>query len=123
MSSHPVLNLFISFMKSCTLLSPWCFSNREDVSISGKLFDLFSTHTYDGEGKVSWPEHLHIFISMIHEEDEFFYEHVSFLLAYTLHKSPFRQVLSLPTDTVHSFEHFCDLIEEAFYHFDLDHLD
>jgi len=74
MSSHPVLNLCISFMESCILLPPRCFSNREDVSISEKLFDLLSTHTYDGEGEVAWPKHLHNFISMIYEEDEFTYE-------------------------------------------------
>ena len=103
--------------------SPRCFSNHEDVSISGKIFDLLSTHMYDGDGKVAWPEHAPNFFSMIHEEDEFSNEHASLLLAYTLRESPFRWVLSLPVDTVHSFEHFCDLIEDTFYHFDPDHLD
>jgi len=60
---------------------------------------------------------------MLHEEDEFSDEQASLLLAYTLRESPFHWVLSLPADTVHSFEHFCDLIEDTFYHFDLDHLD
>jgi len=78
---------------------------------------------YDGDGKVAWPEHAPNFFSMIHEEDEFSNEHASLLLAYTLRESPFRWVLSLPVDTVHSFEHFCDLIEDTFYHFDPDHLD
>ena len=32
-------------------------------------------------------------------------------------------MLSLLVDTVHSFEHFCDLIEDMFCHFDLEHLD
>ena len=62
--------------------------NREDVSISEKIFDLLSNHTYDGEGEVSWPEHLHNFVSMIQEEDEFFDEQVGLLLTYTLHESP-----------------------------------
>jgi len=78
--SHLFLNLCISFMKSCTLLPPMCFSNHEDVSISGKLFDLLCTHTYDSEGEVAWPEHLHNFISMIHEEDEFSDEQEVFCL-------------------------------------------
>jgi len=60
---------------------------------------------------------------MIYEEDEFSDEHASLLLAYTLRKSPFRWVLSLLADTMHSFEHFYDLIEDRFYHFDLDYLD
>ena len=81
MSSHPVLNLCISFMESCTLHSPRCFSKLEDVSISGKLLDLLSTHMYDGEGEVAWPENLHNFLSMIHEEDEFSDEKASLLLA------------------------------------------
>jgi len=86
-------------MESCTLLSPRCFSNHEDVSISGKIFNLLSTDTYHGEGKVAWP------------------------LAYTLRESPFCWVLSLLADIAHSFEHFCDLIEDTFYHFDPYHLD
>ena len=110
-------------MKSCILLPPRCFLNHEDVSISGKIFELLSTHTYDGEGKVAWLEHLHNFLSMIHEEDEFSDEQVGLLLVYTLRESPFHWVLSLPADTVHSFEHFCDFIEDMFYHFDPDHLD
>lgn len=99
------------------------FSNCEDVSILGKIFYLLSTHTYDGEGEVAKPGHLHKFLSMIHEEDEFSDKQVSLLLAYTLCESPFRWVLSLLADTMHSFEHFCDLIEDIFYHFDPNHLD
>ena len=45
------------------------------------------------------------------------------LLAFTLRESPFHWVFSLSADTMHSFEHFYDLIEDMFYHFDLDHLD
>lgn len=45
------------------------------------------------------------------------------LLAYTLRESPFRWVLSLLVDTMHSFENFYDLIEDTFNHFDLDYLD
>ena len=110
-------------MESCILVPPRCFSNHEDVSISGKLFDLLSTHTYDGEGEVAWLENLHNFLSMIHEEDEFSDEQADLLLAYILRNSPFRWVLNLLADTVHSFEHCCDLIEDMFYHFDPYHLD
>jgi len=60
---------------------------------------------------------------MIHDEDELSDEQDDLLLAYTLHKSPFYWVLSISADTVHSFDHFCDLIEDTFYHFDPDHLD
>ena len=60
---------------------------------------------------------------MIYEEDELSDEHDRLLLAYTLHESPFHWLLSLPADIVHSFEHFYDLIEDMFYHFDPDHLD
>ena len=84
MSSHLVLNLCISSMESSILLTPRFFSNCEDVSISGKLFNLLSTHMYDGEGEVAWPEHLHNFLFMIYEEDEFSDEHASLLLSYTL---------------------------------------
>ena len=57
---------------------------------------------------------------MLYEEDEFTDEHARLLLAYTLRESPFHWVLSLPTDTIYSCEHFCDLIEDMFYHFDPD---
>ena len=60
---------------------------------------------------------------MIYEEDEFSDEQAGSLLAYTLRESPFCWVLSLPANIVHSFEHFCDLIEDTFCHFDPDHLD
>ena len=60
---------------------------------------------------------------MILEEDEFTDKQVDFMLAFTLCESPFRWVLSLLADTMHSFEHFCDLIEDTFYHFDPEHLD
>ena len=60
---------------------------------------------------------------MIYEEDEFTDEQASLLLAYTLHESPFRWVLSLLASTVYSCKHLCDLIEDTFYHFDLNHLD
>jgi len=55
---------------------------------------------------------------MIYGEDEFSNEHVDLLLAYTHRESPFNWVLSLPSDTMHSFEHLCDLIGDIFYHFD-----
>ena len=73
--------------------------NLEDVSILVKLFDLLFTHMYDGEGEVAWPKHLYNFLFMIYEEDEFTNKHVSLLLTYTLHESPFRCVLNLPADT------------------------
>ena len=123
MSSHSILDLSISIMESCILLPPRCFLNREDVSISGKLFNLLSTHMYDFEGEVAWPKHLHKFVSMIHVEDEFSNEQASSMLAYTLRESPFRWVLNLSADPMHSFEHFYDLIEDTFYHFDPNHLD
>ena len=110
-------------MEICILLPSRCFSNRKDLYISGKIFNLFSTHMYDGEGKVALPEHLHSFLSMIYEEDEFTDEHVDLLLAFTLCESPFCWVLSLLSDTMHSCENFYDLIEDTLYHFDLDHLD
>ena len=72
---------------------------------------------------MAWPEHLHNFLSMIYEEDEFTNKQASLMLAFTLRESPFFWVLSLPTNTVHSCEHFCDLIEDTFYHFDPNHLD
>jgi len=110
-------------MESCILIPPRCFANREDVSISGKLFDLLSTHTYDGEGEVAWLEHLHNFLSMIYEEDEFTNKQASLLLVFTLRESPFRWVLSLPANSMHSCEHFCDIVEDTFLHFDPYHLD
>jgi len=60
---------------------------------------------------------------MLHEEDGYYDEHANLLLAHTLHESPCQWLLSLLADSVHSLEHFCDLIEDTFYHFDLDHLD
>jgi len=78
---------------------------------------------YDGEGKVAWLEHLHNFLSIIHEEHQFCNKRAGLLLAYTLRKSQFHWVLNLPYDTIHSFEHFCDFTEDTFYHFDLDHID
>jgi len=60
---------------------------------------------------------------MIYEEDEFTDEQEGLLLASTLHESPFHWVLSLPANTMHSCEHFCDLIEDMFHHFDPNHLD
>jgi len=60
---------------------------------------------------------------MIHEEDEFFYEQIGLLLACTLREYPFHWVLSLTANTMHSIEHFYDLIEDMFYHFDPNHLD
>jgi len=110
-------------MGSCILLPLRFFSNCEDVCTSGKLFNLLSTHTYDGKGKVAWPEQLHNFLSMIYEENEFIDERAGLLLAYTFREAPFHWVLSLLVDTAHSCEHFCDLIEDTVYHFDPDHLD
>ena len=77
-SSFEPLYIFHGVLHSS---SPRSFSNREDVSILGKLFDLFSTHTYDGEGEVAWPERLYKFIFMMYEEDEFSEEHAGLLLA------------------------------------------
>ncbi len=110
-------------MESFTLNPPRCFSHAEPIHITREFFDLLSTYTYDGEGKVAWLEHLYNFFSMIYEEDEFTDKQTDLLLAFTLRESPFRWVLSLSADTVHSFEHFCDLIEDTFQHFDLDHLE
>ena len=49
-SSFEPLHIFHGVLHSS---SPEVFSNREDVSISGKLFNIFSTHMYDGEGEVA----------------------------------------------------------------------
>lgn len=110
-------------MDSCTLLPPRCFSNHEDVTITRGFFDHLSTYTYDGEREVVWPEFLHGFLSMLHEEDGCSDEQANFLLAYTLRESPHWWLCSLSADSVHSLEHLCDLIEDTFYHFDPDHLD
>ena len=88
-----------------------------------EFLDLLFEFTYDGEGEVAWLEHLYNFLFMIYEGDEFFDEQAGLLLVYTLRESPFRLVLSLPTNIVHSFEHFWDLIEDTFYYFDPDYLD
>ena len=82
-----------------------------------------STYTYDGEGEVAWPTFLHDFLAMLYEEDRYFDKQASLLFAYTLRESPHQWLCSLPADRVHSLEHFCDLIEDTFYHFDRDHLD
>ena len=110
-------------MDSCTLLPPRCFLNHEDVFITGEFFDLLSTFTYDGESEVAWPEYLHGFLSMLHEEDGCSDEQASLLLAYTLREYPLRWLFILPADSMHSLEHFCDLIEDTSYDFDPDHLD
>ena len=60
---------------------------------------------------------------MIYEEDEYTEEQASLLLAHTLHESPFHWVPSLSANTVHSCEHFYDISEGTFYHFNPDHLD
>lgn len=52
MSSHPILNLCISIMDSCTLFPLWCFSNPKTVTITKEFFYHFSTYTYDG---AKWP--------------------------------------------------------------------
>jgi len=75
-------------MDSCTLLPPRCFLNHEDVTIMREFLDHLSIDTYDGEGEVAWPELSHDFLSMHHEEYGCSNEHVIFLLAYTLCKSP-----------------------------------
>jgi len=114
---------FHTFQRILHSSSPEVFSNHEDVSILGKLSNILSTHTYDGEGKLDWPRILHNFLSIIYEEDEFTNEQVGLLLAFTLRESPFHWVLSLLANTVHSCEHIYDLIEDMFHHFDPDHLD
>ncbi len=45
------------------------------------------------------------------------------MLAYKLHEYPLRWLCSLPANSMHSIEHFCDLIEDTFHHFDLEHID
>lgn len=85
--------------------------NRDDVPITGEIFDLLSIYMYDGKGEVAWPKYLHEFISMLHEEDGGSHEHASLLLAHTLRESPCRWLLSLLANSMHSLEHFCDLIE------------
>ena len=89
----------------------------------GEFFDILSTFTYDGEGEVAWPEYLHDFISMLHEEDGCSDEQADFLLAHTLRESSRRWLLSLSADNVHSLEHFYDLIEDTFHHFDPKNID
>ena len=89
----------------------------------GEAFrSLFHSHVWwCRQSGLAWE--LTNFLSMIHEEDKFFDEQFGLFLSYTLHESPCRWVVSLSVDTVHSFEHFCDIIEDTFYHFDPYHLD
>ena len=75
-------------MDSCTLLPQRCFSNHEDVTITREFFEYFSTYMYDGEGEVAWPEYLHDFLSILHEEDGCSDKQAILLLAYTLRESP-----------------------------------
>jgi len=60
---------------------------------------------------------------MLDKEDVWSDKHASLLLAYTLHESQHRWLGSLMTNIVPSLEHFCDLIEDTFYHFDPEYLD
>jgi len=78
---------------------------------------------YDGEGELAWSVLLHDFLAILDEEDGCSDEQASLLLAYTLRESPHRWLCSLPTDSVHSLENFCNLVEDTFYHFDPEHLD
>lgn len=99
------------------------FLHAKLVHITREFFDLLSRYTYDGEGKVAWPVFVHDFLAMLDEDDGCSNKHNSMLLAYTLHESPLQWSCSLPTDNVHSLEHFCDLIEDIFHHFDPKHVD
>lgn len=119
-SSFYPLHIFHGFLHSSSL--EVFFESWRCLHL-GEAFNILSTHTYDGEGKVSFLEHLYNFIFMIYEEDHFFDEHIGLLLAYTLRKSPFLWVLSLSVNIVHSFENLCEIIEDTFYHFYLDYLD
>ena len=85
--------------------------------------NLLSGFMSDGEGKVAWPKYLHAFLALLHEDDGCHDEQAHLLLAYTLYESPHRWLCNIPADNVHSLEHFCDLIEDTFYHFSLEHLD
>jgi len=75
---------------------------------------------YDGEGEVAWLEYLDAFLSMLHEEYGCSDEQANLLLAHTLRESPHRWLLGLPANNMHSLEKLCDIIEDTFYHFDID---
>lgn len=110
-------------MESCTLLPPRYFLHAKSVTIAREFFDLLSTYTYDGEGEVAWPKFLHEFLAFLHEDDGCSDKQASLLLTYTLRESPHQWLCSLPTDNVHSLQHFYDLIEDTVYHFDPEYLD
>lgn len=104
-------------------LNPRCFSHVEPVHIMWEFFDLLSTYTYHSDGELIWLVFLHDFLTMIHMEDGCSDKHASLLLGCTLRESLHRWLCSIPADNVHSLEKFCDLIEDTFHHFDLEHLD
>ena len=78
---------------------------------------------YDGEGEVAWPVLLYDFLSILDEDDGCFDKQTSMLLAYTLRKSPLHWLCILLVDSMLSLEHFYDLIEDTFHHFDPKPLD
>lgn len=66
---------------------------------------------------------IHDFLAMLHEEDGCYDKYASLMIAYTLRESPHRWMCSIPTESMHSLDHLCDLIEDTFYHFNPEHLD
>ena len=60
------------------------YSHADPLDITREFCDIFLEFTYDGEGKVVWPEFLHDFLSMLHEKDGCSDEEDSLLLTYTL---------------------------------------
>jgi len=88
-----------------------------------EFYDLLSEFTYDGEGKVAWPEHLHEFLAFLEDAEEFDEVEVNVLLSITLHECPQRWCPNLPHNCMHSFKNFNDLIKSVFHHFDPEPLD
>lgn len=76
---------------------------------------------YDGEVEVYWLVFLHDFLTVLHEEDGCSNKHASLLHAHKHHESQRRWCCSLLADSVHSLEHFYDLIEDTFHYFGLEH--
>jgi len=77
-----------------------CLSNRHSFEVKREFLDDLLEITYDGEGEVSWPEHLDDFHAFMDNVEGFNEIEVCMLLAHTLYEYPLLWCRTLPPNCV-----------------------
>ena len=105
-------------MNYITISTPTCFSHAHDFEVSEDVIDDLSQIKYDGEGGATLLRHEVSVAGFCDRNDVPSDDIVCGMFVYTLDGLVDQWCCSLPTTSIHFYDHMIDELIHSFYHYD-----